>query len=104
MQDPQEEPIDPFSSLDFEEQIKPEHWKLASTKLTTPSFEATLTPDGRLLLKFSSVEILLDRGEVEALTRFLDGHAGVEPLAPPQEPEWFKNFKPTPVDDESGQP
>lgn len=91
---------DPFSSFDFEEQIKPEHWHAVHTKLTTASFEATLTPDGRLALKFGSVEVVLERAEVIDLTRFLDQHAQVEPLAPPQEPDWLTNFKPTPVDPE----
>jgi hypothetical protein len=75
----------PFDNLDFGQEIEAVHWGPVHTKLTTPSFEATLTPDGRLLLRFSTVEILLDRHEVVSLTRFLDQYAEVEPLPDPDE-------------------
>ncbi len=64
-------------------------WEGALTSLTTANFEAVLTLHGHLLLKFSSIEVLLDRNEVEALTRFLEKEAGVEPLPGPSDEDLF---------------
>jgi|SRR5579859_2253570 len=65
---------------DFEEQIKPVHWKQVHTRLTTPTMEATLQA-GILILKFTGgITKALERPDVEALTRFLNQHAGVEDL------------------------
>ena len=79
---------DPFEAV---------HWGPVHTKLTTSSFEATLTVDGRLLLHFNAIEILLDRNEVVSLTRFLDQYAEVEPIPDPDE-ELFKDFTPKRVE------
>jgi hypothetical protein len=72
---------DPFEHLDFEELIKPEHWRETSA-IHTPTFEAQLSEAGqRLTFTFASGhQETIERGDIEALTRFLDQCANVAPL------------------------
>jgi len=55
-------------------------------RLHTPAFEAILQ-EGHLTLLFPDGESKrLERSDVEALTRFLDQYADVEPLSAPSDP------------------
>ncbi|SRR6266487_645301 len=106
----QKQPYDPFEHLttgdDFIEALKPENWT-ETIKLHTPSLEATLLDGGRveLMLLFPDGYHIttLKRSDVEALTRFLDQYAGVEPLPASTDP--FETFQPTRVEEvESEEP
>lgn len=77
----QSNPFQPFGELDFEEMIKPEHWVMTSA-LHTPTLDAVLSEKVETLtLRFASGhEETLQRSDIEALTRYLQEHAQVEPL------------------------
>ncbi|SRR6266487_6522625 len=81
---------------DFLEELKPENWT-ETTTLHTPTLEATLD-GGRLALLFPDGQRQhLERSDVEALTRFLDQYAGVEPLPTAEDP-FPQGWQPTRVD------
>ncbi len=72
---------DPFEPLDFLEEIKPERWTMTSA-IHTPTFEAALS-EGAQTLTFTFVsgyQETIGRGDLEALTRYLQEHADVAPL------------------------
>jgi hypothetical protein len=94
----QNDPFQPFNELDFEELIKPEHWTETSA-LHTPTLEAALDAHAETLtLRFSSGhEEMIQRSDLEALTRYLIDHAHVEPL-PPVDESIFEDFQPRRVD------
>jgi hypothetical protein len=88
---------DPFEHLDLARELDPANWKEVYQRLHTPAFEAILQ-DGRLWLLFPDGERRqFDRQGVEALTRFLDQYAGVQPLHAPDE-SVLKDVQPTRVD------
>jgi hypothetical protein len=77
---------DPFEDLDFEELIKPEHW-IETSAIHTPTFEAALS-EGAQTLTFtfaSGHQETIGRGDIEALTRYLQEHANVAPLVVDEE-------------------
>jgi hypothetical protein len=88
---------DPFENLthdDFKEALKPENWKEVYQRLHTPTFEAILQ-DGRLLLLFPDGQRRqFEREGVEALTRFLDQYAAVQPLPAPDD-SFLNDWQPT---------
>lgn len=89
------DPFDAMTHADFIEALKPENWKEVHQRLHTPIFEAILQ-EGRLLLLFPDGQPRqLERSDVEALTRFLDQYANVQPLPAPEDP--FEGRKSTKV-------
>jgi hypothetical protein len=92
---------DPFEHLDLERELNPANWQEVYQRLHTRGFDAFLFPDGRLTLVFpGNQQHHFDRQGVEALTRFLDQYAGVQPLPTPDE-SVLKHVRPMRVD--SGQ-
>jgi hypothetical protein len=93
---------DPFEDMthdDFMEALKPENWQ-ETLRLHTPTLEAILQ-EGSLTLLFPDGERRqLVRSDVEALTRFLDQYAGVQPLPAPD--DVFEGWQPTRVDESEG--
>ena len=76
---------DPFEDLDLLKELDPSNWTEVD-RLHTPTLDAVLI-EGRLFLVFQDKSVKqLSRSEVEALTRFLDQYAKVEPLAAPEDP------------------
>lgn len=88
---------DPFDSLSFEEEIKPEHWT-EETCLHTPTFEALLKADGALYLSGPALHEGFSVADVQALTSFLSERVKLPPVEPPYD---FADFTPRPVDTES---
>lgn len=79
---------------DFSEALKPENWT-ATSHMHTANLEARLL-NGQLDLLFADgYQAHLDRSDVEALTRFLDEYANVQPLPAPSE-DVFADFTPIP--------
>jgi hypothetical protein len=72
-------------------------WEEVYQRLHTPTFEAILR-DGQLLFLFPDGQRRdFQRSDVEALTRFLDQYAMVEPLPAP-DGDIFKDWQPTKSD------
>lgn len=91
-----QDPFEDMSHTDFLEALDMNNWTEVD-RLHTPTFEAILQ-NGELTLVFpDSQRRTFKRSEVEALTRFLDQYAGVEPLPPPDESA-FADWQPTRVD------
>jgi hypothetical protein len=93
---------DPFENMthdDFRQALQPENWQ-ETLRLHTPTLEAVLE-QGRLTLLFpDGGQRQLARSDVEALTRFLDQYAGVQPLPTPD--DVFEGWQPTRVDESEG--
>src|ERR1700730_5569344 len=92
---------DPFKGMkheDFVEALDARNWKVSYERLHTPNFEAVLISEsGHLILLFPDGQRRdFERSDVEALTRFLDQFANVQPLPVPDE-DIFKDFKPNKV-------
>ncbi len=93
----------PYTSGDsFAEALKPENWT-STTVLHTPTLEARLLDNGRLELMLLFADgyhvTQVERSDVEALTRFLDQYANVQPLPAPEDP--FADFQPTKAGEEN---
>jgi hypothetical protein len=67
-----------MTHADFIEAVKPERWA-ETTALHAPSLEALLHGGCLILLFPDSQRRHLERSDVEALTRFLDQYASVQP-------------------------
>lgn len=75
---------DPFEHLDLQAELDPANWR-ETDWLHTPTLDAYLV-EGRLFLRFQDgSRKQFSRSEVEALTRFLQQYAKVEPLTVPED-------------------
>jgi hypothetical protein len=94
---------DPFEHMtpdDFLQAIQPGNWRELQ-RLHTPTLEAILE-EGRLTLLFPDGEHRqFERSDVEALTRFLDQYANVQPLPAPDE-SVLQDWQPTRVEESEG--
>jgi hypothetical protein len=94
-----QDPFEDMTHADFVEALQPENWKEVSQRLHTPTLDALLQ-EGRLFLLFpDSQRRQFERSDVEALTRFLDQYANVQPL-PALDETVFQNWQPARVESE----
>jgi len=94
--------MDPFEEMthdDFTDALKPVNWQEAHIRLHTSALEAILQQERQILtLTFPDDESRrLQRSDIEALTRFLEQYANVQPLSKPDN-DLFEGWSPTPVE------
>lgn len=87
------DPFEAFEHLDFEKALDPANWT-ETIGLHTPTLEAQRSEQKkRLTFRFANGhEEVIERSDIEALTRFLQQYAEVEPL--PQVEDPFAGFVP----------
>src|SRR6266566_4398203 len=73
---------DPFEELDWNEELSLDRWTQEET-LHTPTFEATIKPDGTLWLRGAALREGFSVEAAQALTRFLSERVKLPPVEPP---------------------
>lgn len=84
-----------FNEDDFEQALQPSNW-LETKQLNTPTFIATITPDGSFFLRGPALVEGFSKEAVQALTRFLSENVQLPPKEPPYD---FSDFHPQRIDE-----